>query len=57
MKKVPTAMKHCQKIGGALRRRRLIVIAISFNFALLRFRQAAGFYGPRKLAFAKMGER
>jgi hypothetical protein len=54
---VPTAIKHCQKIGGALRRRRLIVIAISFNFALLRFRQAAGFYGPRKLAFAKMGER
>jgi hypothetical protein len=31
MKKLPAAMEHCQKISGALRRRLVSVIAISFD--------------------------
>jgi len=60
MKKLPAAIKHCQKIGGALRRRRVSVIAISFNLctpSLQTNRAIGGLLGPEKASACKMGQR
>src|SRR5262245_64266971 len=59
MKKLPAAIKHCQKIGGALRRRRVSVIAISFNLCTpsLQTNRGFGLLGPEKTSACNVGQR